>query len=440
MFLLPPVPAATPRESAAQAERASVAAPSVRALAPFELLARAAARAFGIVGSPDGRIFFSDEIAGTISEVGAGGSLRLISDRLRRPRGLAWESPGQLLAIAQRVTRSAGGIEAERSSRGILVRISLDSGAVAILASGLKRPRGLARGADGAFYISSDGLRRPETNDLDEEQEYEKDESEEEERDDDRRTASFEGTISRWTPAGALQQVARGFKRPHGLAISSDGTILVAAEHFRNGDRRLEGSIFAIASSGMVTTRLTTRLRRPSDLAVDFTGALFLSAEDRANRRRGSPGLVLKLQLTSTSIEFASGLERPRGMAFTPEGHLLVVDAWSRAIWRFDAPVPPTPDVEPDSATNQNPFVLRGASAPGTLVVVDPQRSSGASGTNGRFEIPITLSANVLNTLSIRAIGSSGNGLASAAATARIVHDNWRWAVACPRSPSEGEP
>jgi sugar lactone lactonase YvrE len=78
-------------------------------------------------------VFFSDETAGTISEIAAGGAVRLVTDRLRRPRGLVWDANGQLLAVAQRVNRPSLESPAERDARGIIVRIDVESGGVSLL-------------------------------------------------------------------------------------------------------------------------------------------------------------------------------------------------------------------------------------------------------------------------------------------------------------------
>src|SRR6185503_11771921 len=131
--------AAAPAAFALQANRSNAAPAAPRALAPVELLVRAAARPYGVAASPEGRIFFSDEAADTVSEILSGGSVRIVSDRLHRPRGLMWEGPGQLVALAQRVLRPLATSPVERSARGVLVRIEVETGALTVLADGLRQ-------------------------------------------------------------------------------------------------------------------------------------------------------------------------------------------------------------------------------------------------------------------------------------------------------------
>src|SRR5207244_12075192 len=105
------------------------------------------------------------------------------------------------------------------------------------------------------------------------------------------------------------------------------------ARRFRNEAHRLEGSVFTVDQAGMVGMYVAASLERPRGLAVDATGALFVSARTRAGRGK-SRGLILKRRHDGQLVETASGLDQPRGLAFAPDGSLIATDRDAHGVVR----------------------------------------------------------------------------------------------------------
>lgn len=245
----------------------------------------------GVVVAPNGSVYFTDEKGGALFEIRQRATPRLLTDALTRPRGLLWESPNHLLLVADALKPARGRRDGgQRAARGVLLRFDLTTRALTLLADGLKTPRGLARGSDGTLYISAEGLRRPE--EQDDEDEHEVDKGDKRKDEDDVRAPVLAGTILRWSAAAGFEVVAQGFGRPDGLVARSDGTLLVAARRFRNGVRRLEGSVFTIDRTGDVGVSVSESLEDPAGLALDATGALFVSAKTHDARTRRLTGVI----------------------------------------------------------------------------------------------------------------------------------------------------
>lgn len=423
--------------------------PRLDAAAPVEILARNQRHPVGVTVAPDGRVFFTDEEAGALFEIPKPGDRpRRLTDDLVRPRGVVWEGANRLLVVADALKTSARGRQWSRGravSHGVLLRFDLTRGDATVLADGLRRPRGLALGADGTVYVSAEGqYGRGDWYDRDEDDGRQRDwkwESQEdrEERDEDDRDARIPisvGSVFRWTPGPGLQLVARGFRRPAALIVRPDGTLLVAARRFRDGRQRIEGTVFSIDPAGMVRVYVADALGSPAGLALDRTGGLFVSGLAREPRAGRYQGVLRKRRADGSVVAFATGLDEPQGLALAPDGALVAVDAHEGDVIRFLAPGPPVLQLTDDAATNQDPFGLRGTAAAGVQVIVLGGRDpASALARDGTFEVPVPLAHNQPGSLEVFAVGALGNGLASVPASLAIVHDDIAPTIAAAVSP-----
>lgn len=115
----------------------------------------------------------------------------------------------------------------------------------------------------------------------------------------------------------------------------------------------------------------------------------------------------------------------PRGLAFGNDGQLVAADAGSGLLIRYRPPQPPRLQVADNPATNRDPFGLRGSASAGTqILVVGGRRPAAALTRAGTFEVSVSLQRNQASAVSVFAVGSSGNGLASTPASVRIIHDD----------------
>jgi hypothetical protein len=277
------------------------------------------------------------------------------------------------------------------------------------------------------LYVSAEGLRRAQERADRGEQELDREEEDEEEDNDeqDARLSASRGTIYGWSATSGLRVVAQGFRRPDGVVARSDGTLLVAAERFRNGALRLDGSVFTVSPSGQVGVHLAQSLERPSGLTLDATGALFLSATTRGVGPRGLTGTIVKRRLDGALVDFGTRLDTPRGLALGPDGHLVVADAGSQTVIRYRAPQPPTLQLADNAATNRDPFPLRGTASPQTeILVLGARERAAVLSATGTFEVPVSLRHNQSSALAVYMVAASGNGLASVPAAITVVHDD----------------
>jgi glucose/arabinose dehydrogenase len=348
--------------------------------APGEIVARGFQDPVGVAVSADGRIVVSDRAAGTIVEVGPGGRRTVLLRRLDRPAGVAFDEDGGLLVVEQRAGR-------------VLRRDP--SGAIGIVAHGLARPKWIAVGADGHLYVSS------------------------------RRTR-----VLHLTPTGAVRTFADRLPGLDGIVVS-DGKLYAAVRRLRSDRGRSDTEIVRFAvradgSAGPMQIVLRNTAREPVALAADRRGALVASVREERGRDRGG---VIKQSPAGEFATLASTLRSPRGVAFEPAGHLLVVEAEpARQLRRYRAPSPPIAEVPP--FTNTSPVALSGRAVPGSLVQVFglpgsvPLAAATADAGRGAFTVSVPVGFNQETRLAIAATANGGRGLTSATASHVVVHDD----------------
>jgi hypothetical protein len=371
------------------AVRASDATPTLTSLAPYVSVVSGLRQPRGVAVAPSGNVYVGDEHDGIIHEVTPDGARRVVASGLERPQGLAVEGSGHLLVLAEKLPPQADG------TKGALLRVDIASGATSVLASGLKEPRGIFLAGDGRVYVTAKALVVPGPDE--------------------------KGVVLRATPGQPFEIVASGFKEPDGVVAREDGTLVVAAERFGKGATRLEGSVFAVAAGGNVSVLVPDNWKSPAGVARDATGAYFVGAR----RAGGSPGAIVKRRVDGGLNDLASGLREPSGMAFAPNGDLIVADTKDGSVWRFQAPRVPSVNVPDPAYTNQNPFELTGTAGAGALVSVTGGSAavSTSAGADGAWSASVPLASNAGNTLLVATVGAGGQGLASGAITVHLQHD-----------------
>ena len=300
----------------------------IQASVPVDTLASGRLGPMGLAVGPAGRIFFTDWRDGSVSEVLSERRVARRATGLVRPRGITWESGSRMLVVADGLWPG----HPHHQRRGVLVRLDLATGGLSVVAEGLRRPRGVVRTADGTVYVTAGGLRQQGDPDDDDSEDQDDDRCEDDQDD----VPAFPGVVARLAPgAAAFTTLAEGFKRPVGVVVEPDGSLLVTADRYHRGGTRLRGSVFRVSPAGAVSVKVSEPLWRSWGLVRDAAGNLYVSG-----RRGGGPerGVVVKVTPSGAVETFASGFGWPRGLALTEDGDLLAADAGRGLVVRFRAP------------------------------------------------------------------------------------------------------
>ena len=155
------------------------------------------------------------------------GTLSVVADHFKQLRGLAFDEPATLYAVAK---RRQGEPE---HSRGALYRIALPSGTVTpVVQDRFTKPEGVAVDELGAVFVTAKRLRAPgEADDHDEDEDDESEESDEPET--PAAPPAHKGVLLKafFKTDGTLERlvpVASGLGRPMGLAFDAEGHLYVA--------------------------------------------------------------------------------------------------------------------------------------------------------------------------------------------------------------------
>jgi len=360
----------------------------------FETVADGFGSLRGIVVDDEDHVYVADREAGTVTRLGADGR-RVVARRLERPIGLALDAQGRVLVAEERGARV----------------VRLDPSGPTPIARGMKQPRWLAVSEAGTVYISARRL----TRDADPEPDDESAEPE---------------VILAVASDGTLSVFADGFNHLQGLAFHHDA--VYAATTGLRGPPRQGGVVYRIpiradGHAGPIT-RVGPRdvFERPSGLAVDRLGAVYVSTPVASPTGPSSRQALVKLHQDGAATLFAAGLDSPRGLAFDRHGHLHVADGNAGRVVRFLAPSIPTLAPVP-SFTSQPTVALAGTTVPDARVDVFVNETAVSIGTaasaSGSFVTTAALSTSVDNHLRVFATATHGNGLTSPPAEVRIVHD-----------------
>jgi hypothetical protein len=284
----------------APAPAAAKAKPIV-ALAPVEILLDGHRELVGVAVAPDGTAYVSDRKAGSIWRLAPAGQLTLAAAGLRRPAGLALDADRRLLIAEQQTGRV---LRLERA------------GTLSVRATGLKQPRWLALAPDGTLYISAQGLRL--LADRDEDDEDDKDADNDGPRIIVRRApgtgalsvvasglrqlqavavnghtlyaalkrvvglAPVDGAVARFPllPGGGLGApsylLSAGVKRPVGLALDRLGALYVTAPEVGRRGHKAKDAVGKIHPDGHLT-EFARELEDPQGAALGPDGSLYVA-------------------------------------------------------------------------------------------------------------------------------------------------------------------
>ena len=111
----------------------------IAALAPVEVVMDRLSTVAGAAVAADGTVYLSEPYRGRVHAIAADGRRGVIAARLDQPWGLALDSEGNLLIVER--------------ERGRVLRLA--EGALTPVADGLHRPKWIAAGRGGAFYVTA---------------------------------------------------------------------------------------------------------------------------------------------------------------------------------------------------------------------------------------------------------------------------------------------
>jgi sugar lactone lactonase YvrE len=382
------------------------AGPSMRALAPVELVAKGFRDARGVVVDGEDNVFVADHAAGTVTRIARDSQTLLITrslfaTSLRGPVGLALDARGRLLVAEEKAGR--------------VVRFDAD-GTRSVVATRLEQPRWLATDERGTIYVSASGLKRPTGSKHGDDDDHDND------------------TIVAVSATGVASVFVDGFESVEGLAVS-DGALYAAGRGLRyKGHKREEDGVIyriPIFASGRAGTPkpygASARLEKPRGLTVDHVGALYATAKELRLDRRDAKQVIAKTHADGTVTAFAWNLDRlVQGLAFDGDGNMYVTDGRGGHVLRFRAPSPPV--LSAPRFTKQPVITLPGTAEAETAV--DAYINGNATpvtnqpDASGRFSVDAALVSNSANSLHVFVTGADGNGLTSAVSEAVVTHDN----------------
>ncbi|MCL4528905.1 MAG: NHL repeat-containing protein [Chloroflexi bacterium] len=210
-----------------------------------------------------------------------------------------------------------------------------------------------------------------------------------------------DGTIRRYTKETGLQIYLSGFDEPEGMAVLSDGSLIIA-EQGKNRLVRYDPNAQTVAT--FLNLRNATNQMGVDGIALDKhnPNTPTLIIPDSPN------GTVLRVSLDGKTVtQIASGFVRPTGAWVEPDGSILIADEYGNALDRIHsdgtigklATLPTPDDVVEDAngnifvdtlgdnaihlisaVTKQNSILMDGINQPqgiifdgdGNLIVTDP--------------------------------------------------------------------
>jgi sugar lactone lactonase YvrE len=274
-----------------------------------------------------------------------------------------------------------GAVHVADRQAGTVVKIVPDRSRT-VVASGLDRPTGLAFDPAGRLVIAEEGANQ----------------------------------VVRVEDDGTRTTLIANVPGPRWLVARPDGTLYVSAAASDTADadvivRRSASGEIAVLPEGLVDLQG----QRARGLTTDARDAVFATT---------SEGAIVKLRPDGTRARFAAGLADPRGLAFDADGNLFVADGSAGRVLEFHAPQPPAFGALPPY-TNVSPLRIGLTAEPGASVVVEGAGTVTATAdAHGAIDLAVPLTPNAATRLEARAIGRGGDGLASRAVEATIVHDD----------------
>jgi len=361
---------------------------TITAAAPIEVWARGVGDLRGIAVDAEGRVWVTDHARGRVLRLDGPGPVRVVATGLRGPLGIALDDTGRLLVAEEEAGR--------------IVRVNPDGG-LAVVVSGLERPRWLAVADDGTIYVSA--RRMPGEGD---------------------EGPGQPGVLLSLRDGGPPALLAHGLHDPEGVALH-DGVLYVATR----------ASILRVPLAGAAAQEQAETLRKPVGVAVDGAGTLFATAHRLDGADEHVDGVIARLDRAGAAELFASGAEKPQGLAFDRDGNLYLTDRKAGLVVRFAAPRAPAMAAVPAWTNAPNVALAGHAEAEARVeAVVGDTTVQAFAGSAGAFSLGLPLVVNAVNRVAVRAIGNDGAGLASPTVTLTIVQDTRPPALALESPPS----
>lgn len=142
-------------------------------------------------------------------------------------------------------------------------------------------------------------------------------------------------TVYRWTPDGGTSVFLKPSGRANGLAINSEGHLLLAQHDGQVGRHGEDGTVTSLAS-----TYGGKRLNSPNDLTVASDGTIYFTdppyGVEEEDRRLDFSG-VYRLSPNGNLSLLTKKLTRPNGIDLAPDDSTLYVsDSRETRVWAYD--------------------------------------------------------------------------------------------------------
>src|SRR5689334_14486413 len=371
--------------------------------APLEVLVDGLHDPAGMAIGPDGTLYFTETERGTLQRRTPDGTIRQITNRLDKPRGIVITPDGSLLTLAD-----AWRPQSASKQKGVLIKWSA-TGVPTVLASGFRNPQQIALSAEEIVVSTRNGVRDVRANARDHD-------GGDDEDDDDRPP----GTVFHMNLAGAIQSAAPRFDSPSGVVIDADRSLTIVAQGASNSRRDAHGNLFRVTPLGELDVLLKDHFDEPAGLVRDALGNLFMAVKShRENREKG--GRIMKIGAGGEPHSFALYFDKPWGLALDAKGNLYV--STEHRIYRFRAPA--TPVLSSVRYLGQTTVLITGSAELKSLITIrgGATEASAETDANGQFTATVTLQPDRINKLLVYAVGKDGKGLTSPPAVKEVVAD-----------------
>ncbi|MGB8647447.1 MAG: NHL repeat-containing protein [Anaerolineae bacterium] len=281
---LSPSPSAVPLSSATLAPQGTATPAPSPSLSPSRagpVTPRLVVIAVGLsspddmVLAPDSSLYFTDVGDGTVRRLSPDGQVTLVLARLSEPEGLVFLPDGSLIIVEQGRNRL---LRYDFASKQLTPYLQLEN-------------RTNQAGVDSITLDPHDqSLLVPD---------------------------SPNGAILRVSSAKTVTRLAGGLVRPTGLALASDGSLVVADE-FGN-------AVVRVRLDARPTTEVIARLSEPDDVVIGADGAIYVNSLTESTIHRIDPA-------TGRDEVLYRGLKTPQGIVFDQDGNLVIAEAGSHRL------------------------------------------------------------------------------------------------------------
>lgn len=207
------------------------------------------------------------------------------------------------------------------------------------------------------------------------------------------------GVVSTFAGSGAVGAgdytgVSATFNFPRGIAIDASGNLYVG-DVDSNKIRKINtaGRVSTLAgntSSGDVDgSTVTARFARPSELAIDASGAVYVADRDNSKIKKISPtGVVTTLSGGITDGDVRESFSSPSGVGVDSSGNVYVADAGNGKVYKINPSYTVTPKLPEGLYLDSSTGVISGIAKVATPATVYTITATNSTGT-GTFDITI---------------------------------------------------